>query len=448
MMRSLFSAVSGLKSHQTMMDTIGNNIANVNTTGFKASQVTFSTMLSQTMKGSSAPTTTPVAQGGSNAAQIGLGSQIGAITKNMSQGSSQNTGVWSNMMIQGDGFFVLNNAGQTVYSRAGNFTTDSNGYLVDSATGAYVQGPPSATITGAEPGWGGTAGDYTYTNSALVGLAGVNITDVTDPANPSTLASLSPVTGAALTPGGANPDYTFDSTTGTIHFLNKPSSSSPISVQGLVKVTLPAVVSPATNTVTIPSLMGATTITDGTGTALTGAASSAANVGIDGDYYFDSATGKLTYDSTFNPATGTLTPVATNPNLGFILKPTKNIDIPPNTYTNLSVDKNGNITGTNSAGTVTNLGQVNLATFANSSGLTSIGNNYYVPSNNSGAAIVGAPNTGSAGSIVSNALEMSNVDLGQEMTNMIIAQRGFEANSRVITVTDTFLQTLVNLKQQ
>lgn len=278
MMRSLYSAISGLKAHQTMMDVIGNNIANVNTPGFKSSSVTFADMLSQTLKGASAPVTG--SQGGSNATQVGLGVQIGAINQDMSQGSAETTGKWSDMMIQGDGFFKLVDNGQTVYTRAGNFGTDASGNLVDESTGAYVQGVP------------------------LVG-------------------------------------------------------------------------------------------------------------------------------SGYSASTGGIT-------------------ITPNTYTSISVDQYGKITGVNSSGTVTTIGQVGVATFPNDTGLTNVGNNYYTSSNNSGSAptTLGAPGAGSAGTIVSGALEMSNVDLGQEMTNMIEAQRGFEANSRVITVGDTFLQTLVDLKRQ
>lgn len=285
MMRSLYSAVSGLKDHQTMMDVIGNNIANVNTPGFKASRVTFATMLSQTLKGAAAPTTTPVAQGGSNAAQVGLGAKIGAVDQIMSQGSAENTGKWSDMMIQGDGFFALDNGGQTVFTRAGNFSLDSQGNLVDAATGAYVMGKM-----------------------------------------------------------------------------------------------------PAGSTATVTSTIGGQSLT--------------------------------------------------------------NINVTPNTYSSISVDQYGNITGVNSAGAVQPIGQVYLATFPNDAGLTNTGNNYYVSSNNSGISTTQQPGSGSAGTVVSGALEMSNVDLGQEMTNMIVAQRGFEANSRVITVTDSFLQTLVDLKRQ
>ncbi|MGC7870308.1 flagellar hook-basal body complex protein [Desulfosporosinus sp. SYSU MS00001] len=139
MMRSLYSAISGLKAHQTKMDVIGNNIANVNTTGFKRSSVTFATALSQTIQGASTPNSSgSPAVGGTNPIQVGLGTSIGATNKIMTQGSNQTTGNPLDMMIQGAGFFVLDYGGQTVYTRSGAFSTDGEGNLVDPATGAYV----------------------------------------------------------------------------------------------------------------------------------------------------------------------------------------------------------------------------------------------------------------------------------------------------------------------
>ncbi|MHB8073741.1 flagellar hook-basal body complex protein [Desulfosporosinus fructosivorans] len=140
MMRSLYAAVSGLKNHQVKMDVIGNNVANVNTTGFKRSRVTFSTMLSQTLKGASTPNNTGTpASGGTNPVQIGLGVSLGSIDQIMTQGSSQSTGNPTDMMIEGSGYFVLTTDGtDRVYTRSGAFTLDGEGYLVDPGSGAQV----------------------------------------------------------------------------------------------------------------------------------------------------------------------------------------------------------------------------------------------------------------------------------------------------------------------
>lgn len=146
MMRSLYSAISGLKNHQTKMDVIGNNIANVNTTGFKRSRTTFSTMLSQTLRGASeaAAGTT----GGTNPMQVGLGASLASIDQIMTQGSTQSTGNDTDMMIQGSGFFALQTtSGDTVYSRSGAFSLDELGQLVEPASGALVLDQAGDTIT-------------------------------------------------------------------------------------------------------------------------------------------------------------------------------------------------------------------------------------------------------------------------------------------------------------
>ncbi len=302
MMRSLYSAISGLKNHQVKMDVIGNNIANVNTTGFKRSRVSFGTMLSQTLKGASTPdTNTPARFGGTNAMQVGLGVMLGSIDQVMTQGSAQSTGKDTDLMLSGPGFFVMKNAGNTVYTRAGGFGFDSSGNMVDPATGALVQG-------------------HMYTSDT--DTTGWPVTDLT--------------------------------TLGNIHFKL-------------------------------------------------------------GDYPFGASSGT-------------------------------------ETLTSYSIDQNGVITGvyTDSTG-VSNthkIAQIAIASFPNDVGLQNVGNNFYQTTNNSGGATVNAAGLGGRGSLVPGAVEMSNVDLSQEFTDMIVTQRGFQANSRVITVSDTLLQELIDLKRQ
>src|SRR5437773_3669213 len=138
MLRSLFSGISGLRAHQQMMDVTGNNIANVNTTGYKSSQTTFEDTLSQMVKAAGAPQG-GVGVGGTNPAQVGLGVRLAGIQTNFAQGAAQNTGRDTDLMIQGDGFFVVKNAGQDAYTRNGSFSFDTNGQLVTS-DGSLVQG--------------------------------------------------------------------------------------------------------------------------------------------------------------------------------------------------------------------------------------------------------------------------------------------------------------------
>ena len=145
MMRSLYSAVSGLKNHQIRMDVIGNNISNVNTTGFKKGRVTFQDMLSQTMSGAGKPSED---KGGINPKQIGLGMVIAAIDTLHTQGSMQTTGVNTDMAISGSGFFVLKDGDKSFYTRAGNFGLDKDGLFVNPATGLKVQGWMSQLIGG------------------------------------------------------------------------------------------------------------------------------------------------------------------------------------------------------------------------------------------------------------------------------------------------------------
>ena len=145
MMRSLFSGVSGLQNHQTRMDVIGNNISNVNTTGFKRGRVNFQDMLSQQMSGAARPTT---AVGGVNPKEVGLGMTVASIDTIHTQGSLQTTGVQTDLAIQGNGFFVLKNGDKTFYTRAGNFGIDNEGTLVNPANGLRVQGWMTEEING------------------------------------------------------------------------------------------------------------------------------------------------------------------------------------------------------------------------------------------------------------------------------------------------------------
>jgi flagellar hook protein FlgE len=259
MMRSLFSAISGLKAHQTMMDVVGNNIANVNTSAFKSSRITFQDIISQTARGAQAPSGT---QGGMNPIQVGLGVQTGSIDSLMTQGNLQSTNKPTDVAIQGDGFFAVTDGTNTMYTRDGNFSIDSTGKLIHAATGMSVV--PAVTV--------------------------------------------------------------------------------------------------------------------------------------------------------------------------------------PTNATNFTVAQSGQLSWT--VGTAVQTGPVlTLNNFANPAGLSRTGNNLFAVSNNSGPATPGTPGSNGLGTLQAGFLEMSNVDLAAQFTNMIIAQRGFQANSRVITASDEVLQDLVNIKR-
>ena len=283
MMRGMFAAISGLAVHQTMLDVTANNIANVNTIGYKSERTSFEDALSQLQKGAASPTAT---SGGPDAEQIGLGVRLGSINNVMTGGAVQTTGNPYDVAIQGDGFFrvvadptTLGAAGASyMYTRAGNFTTDANGDLVTND------------------------GDY------VVGFKFNNLGQ--------------PLTGAA----------------------------------NETKITIP----PGSQSVTIA--------------------------------------------------------------------------------------QNGTVSVTDSAGTVTKVSVISLATFPNNAGLVRVGGNNWTASNNSGTETANIAGTNGLGTLTPGAVEMSNVNLAQEFTNMITAERGFQANSRVISTADEMLQELVNLK--
>lgn len=263
MLRSMYAGISGMKGFQTKLDVIGNNIANVNTSGFKKGRVTFQDMMSQTTSGAQGPT---AGRGGVNPAQVGLGSQLGSIDNIHSQGFRQSTTRALDLALEGDGMFVLEGNGMTYYTRAGNFYLDTNGDIVNS-DGLYLQ-------------------------------------DVNN----------------------------------------------------------------------------------------------------------------------------------------------EKINIPDDAKS-FSIESDGTVTYTNEDGDTETAGQIGLASFANPAGLEKAGSNLFLNTENAGLNGIVTPETDGTASIVSGALEMSNVDLSEEFTEMITAQRGFQANTRIITTSDEILQELVNLKR-
>jgi flagellar hook protein FlgE len=301
MLRAMYTSITGLRNHQVMLDVVGNNIANVNTYGYKGSSTAFKTLLTQTMQGAGAPSPT---LGGTNFQQVGLGMVVDSITQQFTQGALQTTGVQTDLAIQGDGFFNVTNdlagvaagAPEMFYTRAGNFRFDANGTLVTS-DGFHVMG-----WVDDDPG---TAGFQLNTSAPM--------SSIQLPANSPTAAYSNVIIGAD------------GSVTG---IFNDPSDAT-------------------------------------------------------------------------NPLNGTRVVVA----------------------------------------------MISLSRFSNPSGLEQVGNNRWQESLNSGQPVENVAMAGGIGQLTVGYLEMSNVDLATEFTEMIKAQRGFQANSRVITTSDEILQELVNLKR-
>jgi flagellar hook protein FlgE len=410
MMRALFSGVSGLRNHQMRLDVIGNNIANVNTIGYKSSRVNFQELFSQTIQGASAPTED---RGGTNPQQIGLGMKVGSIDTLHNQGNLQVTGKSTDLAIQGDGFFVLKRGERSAYTRAGTFDRDASGYLVNPTNGLRVQG-------------------WTATNGVLPARDSESMSDIIIPVGQTINASAT----TSVTYGNNLDASTAigDSFTAPVDVYDSLGNAHTISFE----FTKTAVAPPAHTwdwEVTDP---GGNPIGDGTVEFDTTGAFSAQTV-----------------NTAINWTPSGADPIAITPDLSHLSQFASETTIqaidrdgyPMGTLENFTIDSKGVVTGSYSNGLTQTLAQVALAAFSNPGGLFRAGENLYMESNNSGLPQIGEANSGGRGGIAPGNLEMSNVDLAQEFTNMVVTQRGFQGNSRVITSADKMLEELVNLKR-
>jgi flagellar hook protein FlgE len=395
MLRSMYSGISGMKNFQTKLDVIGNNIANVNTYGFKKGRVTFKDTMNQTISGASAATEN---KGGKNPMQVGLGSTIASIDLIDTQSSLQTTGRALDLAISGDGYFVVKQGQSQMYTRAGNFYLDDNGTLV-TGDGNKVQSLNA----------NGQLEDIMVNVNAL--LPAKQTTEMVMKGNlPQDAKGASELLQQIKVVDGYGVEHVIDlsitpndAATGKwdVSFVNR-SLSNPstitrtIDLQGnLNDLTIPLEIQGPNNVETFNVTMPIRDLTMNGGS-------------MDANAYPDGNTqGAL---ESFN------------------------------------IGSTGEINGVFSNGLVLTLGQLALAKFSNPSGLSKIGNNTFQESVNSGTANINVPGEG-RGSIAAGALEMSNVDLSEEFTEMITAQRGFQANTRIITTSDEILQELVNLKR-
>jgi flagellar hook protein FlgE len=430
MMRSLFSGVSGLRNHQVRMDVIGNNISNVNTVAFKAGRVTFKEGFAQLLQGASRP---PGDHGGINPIQVGLGMQVGSIDMMFNQGNLETTGLNTDLAIQGDSFFVVAKGTQHYYTRSGNFQLDAEGKLVSPTNGFVVQGRMAdngAFLDGirdiALPVGQKTAAKATDSvalagnlNSAAPDFVGTF--DAASRADPQNKDSWTETSVTVFDSLGNQHDL-------KLQFWKTAADTWSWQVDG---TNLPAGFTPANAT---PQ-----TLTFDTQGVLTTAAPTSPPVVTFAPTGADPVTLTLNLGSGINGITsfaGTSTAVLRDQN-GYAA----------GSLENFSIDRTGLITGAFTNGTNVVLGQIVLADFNNPGGLLRVGDNMYAVSGNSGGSVLGYSLEGSQSVLTSGALEMSNVDLAQEFTSMIVTQRGFQANSRVITSSDEMLQELVNLKR-
>ena len=463
MMRSLYSGVSGLQNHQIRMDVLGNNISNVNTTGFKKGRVNFQDLLSQTLSGAARPNDEV---GGVNPKQVGLGMLVATIDTIHTQGSLQTTGVMTDVAIQGEGFFILQDGDKLFYTRAGAFGLDENGTLVNPANGMRVQGWLAETI-----------GETTIINTAadledlIIPVGGK------DPARATTVVTFASNLDkrTPIIPPGTDPDAPivlegtwrttkdiYDSY-GRAHQLVVDFTRDPlIANRWRAEVVVDPNAEVPTNTDVAGGLAAEANVFyvdfDNNG-VLESILDADLNVLGDTDdllvaVAFDvpesDAVAGAAYRQIFNLNVGRVG--LTQDSLTQYGNASSAKMITQDGYTmgyleSFKIDQSGIITGVYSNGANRALGQIAMASFTNPGGLEKAGENTYVVSNNSGDANIGESGIAGKGKIIAGALEMSNVDLAEQFTDMIVTQRGFQANSRTITTSDQMLQELLTLKR-
>lgn len=427
LMRSLYSGATGLETNSLDLSVIGDNIANANTIGFKRGRAAFEAALSQTLIGS---------QG-----QIGLGAQLQAVQKIIAQGALTNTGLATDLALQGDGFFAVKGTadGQsgTFYTRAGQFTLDKTGYLVN-LDGLRVQGF-TADATGV---LGTTGGDLLVGNAASSPLGTANITLKANLQADATIPAA--WDGTSWTTAAA----TSNTSTGVKIY---DSLGAEHQVQIYFRKT------------------GAGAwewhaLTDGAG--VQGGVAGTPSEIASGTLGFDTS-GKLTavtQAGTFNPV-GATQPQALTFNFGTPTPGGTGLDgitqfagasatsfvgqdgYGSGSLSSISIDTEGKVTGAFSNGTSRVLAQVGVATFAAQDKLEGATGNLYRQTSDSGDPNFGTPGTGGRASVVAGALEQSNVDLASEFVRMIAAQRGFEANSKTLQTADQLLSELIAIKR-
>lgn len=414
-LRAMFSGVTGLKNHQLRMDQIGNNISNVNTIGYKSSRVTFQEAISQSLSGGGRPSDNSL---GTNPQQIGLGSEVASVDTNMSQGNLKNTGNNTDLAIQGDSMFVVSNGSESFYTRNGNFQVDAEGRLTLASNGMIVQGKNATngtldkTIGDIEIPLGKQASASATSEMELGGnLDADAATGDTRKSSMTVYDSLGNEHELTVTfeKTGSNAwDYTF-SFGGSETINSGGSGSLAFNSDG----TLDEAGSTINNPLDFDPGGGASA-----GQQITMDFGSDAS--LDGVSQFSGSMSAV-FQSQDGNTTGKLK--------GF------------------TIDSNGVITGKFTNSTNETLGKIALADFANPEGLSRQGESLYSESANSGAAKVGFADGTASSQITAGTLELSNVDLSEQFTNMISTQRGFQANSRVVTTADEMLRELVNLKQ-
>ena len=460
MMRSLFSGVTGLKTHQTKMDVIGNNIANVNTVGFKSSSVTFSELMYQTTQNASGanPAT---GRAGVNAKQIGLGVTNGAINTNITtSGASQTTGNPFDIQITGDSFFIVSDGSNNYFTRAGAFYVDGAGNLAMTSNGFTVMGWLEDVDPATGEGLGFIKKD---TVQALKITSPENMTSEPEQTRQAYMTGIIDKNTKALTGTGQVANLSFYDSLG-YSYVAKFNFKQEDPALGVYALKLDDIVYEDATGKTV-SLTPLPSIDGGSGQSIyvkydpaTGAYEGWATTPT-GTFSEDPIS--MQFDSAALPAFAdpvdidmTTTTMFDNNGTSTISAKAGNLQgqfagRKVGTMSGVAVQTDGKIYASYDNGTTKLLGQIAVASFPDPSGLEKVGENLYQTTMNSGLFDgIGIDVTSDGiGKMQTGVLEMSNVDLSAEFTEMITTQRGFQANSRIITVSDSLLEELTNLKR-
>jgi flagellar hook protein FlgE len=415
--------LSGLTADATALSAIANNLANQNTTGYKDTQVLFSDLFYQNLG----------TTGSGDPIQLGAGAQVGSMPSMFTQGSVSSTGVPTDVAIQGDGFFVLQDNGVTSYTRAGNFSVDTNNYLV-SADGQDVLGYPAVN-------------GVVNTGQALapLQLGAGTISPPTATGNVTIQTNLD----ASATVGGTDGTYstpvTIYDSLGASHTLTFTFTKTAANTWGY-SVSVPASdLGPINGTAQTGTLATGTLTFDGNGNLIgpTQNGKLVSSINIAATNLADGASNMSFNWDLLNGTTPVITQVAGSSSTSSAQQDGAS----SGTLTDFSIGSDGTITGSFSNGKTAALGQLALASFANEQGLQRSGNTDYTETLASGQAVIGTPGTAGRGTLSGGALELSNVDISSEFANLIVAQRAFEANAKAVTTFDTIMEDTINMKQ-
>ncbi|MBA1333859.1 MAG: Flagellar hook protein FlgE [Firmicutes bacterium] len=422
MMRSLFSGVSGLRAHQTRMDVIGNNIANVNTVGYKSSRVTFQEIFSETLKGAGAP---EGGRGGTNPQQVGLGISLASIDTLHTRGSIESTGYPLDLAIEGNGFFIVSDGAAPKFTRAGNFSRDTEGTIVN-GNGLKVLGWMADAVgnidTSVSPG-----AIQIPENLQMAPMATDSITITGNLDANAEIDDIVPFETLYYDELGRENKLCFnlvktaDNEWELQDLDGNANQVTIITPDGTTKRNV------ATN-LTAELVFDSGKLSSTTPKTVTVSANTTALPHVSEDIVIDiSSITQFAGDSGIDPLSVS----------GYAA----------GSLESFSFDANGIATGVFTNGKSKVLCRIAIANFNNPAGLQKVGSNLYIQTPNSGQPSIGIAGESGRGTINPSSLEMSNVDISKEFTDMIITQRGFQANSRIITTSDEMLQELVNMKR-